>query len=1140
MCLLPILGLVFAGLVGMAPVESSTVADAGIADAVSGSPEALLARESELEGRGDIYAARRLMSKIPPGPKQVELLKRRARLEDFYGSDGAAAYLALMNAQLETQAPAAEIGDTCRRGVMVALRTERPEIANKFADELTILGDHSGADVVQSRRSAAESRTEILGGAEALRFLVTGSTKGRTDRIFVDYSRALIPLAPMPNSPSGPAEWQKMAGIVHEYFQHVSALASLGTRDGDHVAVLLSLKNKADKQRTEKAFDILGLKLKKSKAGLELQAGEGKTQAKRQETLAALAIDDRAIQQALAAGKPYKLEIAIDSVPVFPAVDVWQKAFYGREHFAGGLAEAFVTDARIPKMYLALNSMDRAVARALLDTVPLWTLTQRFSSPLSLFSPALAMNGKAAEVPGESSANEVWRQLTGVDPASAVPFFEALLSRDGGELMAFFYAVSQLDVAHQRFFTRSPARAQKFYELFRESPEMRNYNALRFVNGSFVEFLRSVPLNQDGSVDFPGAPEVWMVVKGQQASSNSLVKLSRKLKRAAAPDDEDEILIRLAKTEYKSQDRHDSELANFIAVTRIDEQRDEPLDPNSALLLAQGYASFNGLYTYFAEIGDLDAADYQKTFSLESKLDSVDRVTANMRLGELHSFLALMALLRQSGLAPQNDVLQVYRTNIERFSKASDAAQWTAASLAAVNEIAAVGAPHSSSREAAIRAIALGRAASKGDYRETAYQQVLALQKVPSLNALFAISNDLRRVSKDPAKVDQIQRQLSTLEVLVPPKAWRLTGESKKNLEQYRTAEAQAIAAKLREKLAKRKRNPADIEKLSDQLLAELEPWTELAVAGQIYARFLDPTDLLVSEDPMLLRKHDFVALDSHSSKRHWFTPANLTISSEGEGSHFSGGLAEFSMAAGRARAEGNRVGGPASVPLAGAIYASIRATNWDGITPASLQSFAATVRLAQEWIVESAVSPSLYRQLEQDSRGLLSLSRRKSLLEGVSLCDWPAVWESVSISDLYFLGSTLLENAPKPVWTAPGLAAMKNTAEQGGKLDLLGSVAPELCGSAQPRLRRYEPYEDYQLHFRPERLSQRLAELKLYAAWLADESAWEPNVLGGLASPAADALLSKLTMRDMWDWQGALDSYRSLKPENLEVVLNQ
>jgi hypothetical protein len=179
--------------------------------------------------------------------------------------------------------------------------------------------------------------------------------------------------------------------------------------------------------------------------------------------------------------------------------------------------------------------------------------------------------------------------------------------------------------------------------------------------------------------------------------------------------------------------------------------------------------------------------------------------------------------------------------------------------------------------------------------------------------------------------------------------------------------------------------------------------------------------------------------------------------------------------------------------------------------------------------------------ELEQESRGLLSLTRRKSMLEGIERRDWAAVWESLSVSDLHFLGEALARHAPQELWTSsPALMVMKQSSVHVRELDVLGPVAPDLNGCAQTRLRRYEPYEEYQRHASPDRLAERLAEIKLYLAWLADQSAWPVESLAALASPATNTFVSRVAMRDMWDWQSALDSFRSLKSENLEALLKR
>jgi len=72
-----------------------------------------------------------------------------------------------------------------------------------------------------------------------------------------------------------------------------------------------------------------------------------------------------------------------------------------------------------------------------------------------------------------------------------------------------------------------------------------------------------------------------------------------------------------------------------------------------------------------------------------------------------------------------------------------------------------------------------------------------------------------------------------------------------------------------------------------------------------------------------------------------------------------------------------------------------------------------------------------------------------------------------------------------------------------------------------------------------PDLMAQRISELKINLAWLADNAAWEPDALSRLAEPAANAFLATLKMRDNWDWNAALDAYRSLKAENLELLLS-
>ena len=94
---------------------------------------------------------------------------------------------------------------------------------------------------------------------------------------------------------------------------------------------------------------------------------------------------------------------------------------------------------------------------------------------------------------------------------------------------AYYAALGELDIQHERFFTLNIARSAKFYDLFKEAPETQRSASKHIRAGSFVEFLSEVPLDSEGHVNFPGSPEVWMVAKGLSSSTSSAAKMVKSL-----------------------------------------------------------------------------------------------------------------------------------------------------------------------------------------------------------------------------------------------------------------------------------------------------------------------------------------------------------------------------------------------------------------------------------------------------------------------------------------------------------------------------------------------------------------------------------------------------------------------------------
>jgi VWFA-related protein len=70
------------------------------------------------------------------------------------------------------------------------------------------------------------------------------------------------------------------------------------------------------------------------------------------------------------------------------------------------------------------------------------------------------------------------------------------------------------------------------------------------------------------------------------------------------------------------------------------------------------------------------------------------------------------------------------------------------------------------------------------------------------------------------------------------------------------------------------------------------------ALTGQIYAAYLAPDGLLVSEDPLLVRKHKFLELQMQARYLPPFPPTELRTSTVGVASYFLGGFGTFGEAA--------------------------------------------------------------------------------------------------------------------------------------------------------------------------------------------------------------------------------------------------
>jgi Flp pilus assembly protein TadD len=1110
-------------------------------ESVADSPRLQLGKAVALERLDRVYEARQALDLFAPKTGDIELLLYQAKLSDTFGGNAPAAYRHLAEVLAASDAQSAGLRPAIERGLKVSLRDGDTAGASWFAAKL------SGKSEAAKNADTTPNGIWIPGGFDALMFMARGPGASLPERFVLDYCRTVV----AHESDLASAVTKLYRESMSEYFSQLKTLLGMAVRTGDKSVLTLSISNKKDEKQTEAVLDLLGWKLRRNKQELTVESNEKDSQARKQDLSAALAIDQGGMQSAFRAGKPFRIEIPWEWAPLAMDEPLLRQLAQS-DKLAGGLPEALVANVDLARFYTGMSNLDRETAAVLMSSFNVNVLATRLSTLFAFYSSSLAVAGGRVLAPGGPAADPVWAALAGVAPSDPVRFIRALFNGDDGRLLAFFNALSQIDAAHQRFFTLSPRRATSFYKLFTQSEEARSGVGKRRRKGSFAEFLSDVPLNDDGSVDFPGSAEVWMVAKGGSKTADQSQKLLRKVQKAVAPDVEDEILLRMASTRYKVGADQVSELDNFLAVAHIDAHRSDPLDEESALLLAQNLTGYGSFYPYFSVFTSLDAADFRTVFSLGARLTSLDHLDADLAMGQFFSAVELLHLGFTFGQLPEPRATALFRSVCTRFLAAQGPADFTAAALDSVRELTS----SNGDADQALARLVLGerapvdvewngvaRSLDPARLRAIAYGKVLNLQKTPAISALLRIDNAARSLAaqKGPADplIAELLKDTTALPVLDLPKNQKFEGKSKEAIERYNTGKLVATVTELREKAQRRKVNPKDFEKAARDILIEIGPQVRLALTGIVYGAYLDPEDTLAANDPLLLRKHQSFDLRSTASSKPAFEQSALVVGSSGLGSFFVGGFAFFTHAAGDAAGLNVRKGN-ADAELYAQQIAATRMTGWAGYRDEDQRLLGLRIRLAREWLVYATAQPALLRDVSEDTLGILSLSRRRELLNAIASADWKAVWNSVTLSDLLFLGGRYAARYKQSPWNSPVDAALREASvhNDGSRLNLLGAVPVGLYGCDHPHLAPLAPYEEYERRLFPVELAERAAEMKLYLSVLLDKMGLPAAALPALAEPATRIAFSSIHMSDGYDWAQALSVFRAMDEKTVEAAL--
>ncbi|MBS1854701.1 MAG: hypothetical protein JST11_05000 [Acidobacteria bacterium] len=1088
---------------------------------------------------GRIEDARRALKSTFPRMKDAELLRRAADLEDRYGDDAPTYYRALV----EALGSGGNSGDGWRaaaeRGLRVSIRESDAATCRWFAQLLKTSG--CAADV-----PAADEATIVLpGGYRAALFMAHGPEESSADAFLADYSRTLNVNAPGRRKGAAVDAYRNRQT---EYFHLLADLEAMGKRAAGKTTVRLSLENKATSKLTERVLAMLGWRVRRESGKAVVEPAVKGKRARHQDLASALAIDLVAMQEQVQSGGEFVLEIDDEPVEIFPPEKTWQEQFYKGEHYPGGFAEALVHRPAMAELYAALSNMERTSAALLVQSVGIKPLAEKYATLLGLYSSCLEISAGRVEVPGGSAAAAVWASLVRAQPTDPRRFLRELLDKDDGRLLRFYFLLSQLDMRRQRFFTASAKRTAAFYEVFRDSAQVEQKTSRQMGSSSIEDLFRELPIDAEGHLEFPGAPEVWMVAKGKSGSVASTGRRLRKLSRVTTPEVEDEILLRLIRNEYKDDRIRFGAWQNLLAVMRVDAHHREGLDEESALMLAEKFSSAASLYGYFARLSGLEAKQYREIFTFVEKMRGLEWKQANVAAGLFHSVLYLLTAAengrrlepaRAASLAGDFvSAMNQAQTNGDRARAALDG-------LAAYLKAVGADASAPSLREILVTVPAdssftFGDATyHPGEDLRRSYDRILQVQNVPRLDellrlhgALLALASGKGDARAAAAAVIGACKGMGDVEV---PRGLKLRAAQASLLASSQPARFAALNLRL-QKEAARKKLPADIGKAAAEYWEALSFRTVVALAGQVYAANLRADDLLVSEDALFLRKHEFVEVTP--GRLDYFPGGRLQVSSEGAGSMAMGGFDGVAAIAGGVGAGSLRNLDANSNAVAAALLGSVRTTNWALLSTRTLRAVAVRIHAAEDWLVNSADDAALYNAVAVSTYGLLSLNRRARLLAGLKHHDWDSVWGTLSLSDRYFLAARMREAAPHTGKATPAIGEYVAGAEMAEGAEALGPALPTLRRYPVPALSELPPYEDTVADPFPEYLAERVAEFKLYLGFLFACQGIEAQGMPALAESAARSVLGDVQMSDFRDWASVMDAYAGFDGSRLREAV--
>jgi hypothetical protein len=842
------------------------------------------------------------------------------------------------------------------------------------------------------------------------------------------------------------------------------------------------------------------------------------------------------LEQALRTNRPFTYDFHPTQVPVVFGPEYWlgpQEKGKGQADFL----ETFLGDPAICRLYLGFSKLDSETAEALRKAASFARL-RAFSHVLDFFGGMFEVRRGRAVVPGGQRSAGMWAELAGTSPDQGGAFFDKLLAKDDGWLASLYDALARINGPVRDYLTE-PARMKRFYTAVRGRITSPGPARPVFRSNTDMMLLTTrLRLDANGKPHIPGSLEVWKTLFTNSPQAKTDLKLQRLAINWKEPDEVIEALFALCRKMAENEP-----LKIFMALSDLDRNRPQPLEPATVDRLARAYRGYGSQYAVFSEfrgLSDKSIAQYLDTAEAISRIRD-----AEFRSDTAGIYDALIGLwqifVRQQSLPAEKadptfstlaaSFAQV-RNNRELFDAGRSGLKLLLNSIPPGQSTAKDSEP----QERLIDLLAGAATSADTETRDQVAGEILRVfeaQRIISLDTLFQLAEQLEGAARGEKLNNTLIARLTgrVSEVQLPRPALSTAEKTtiafgywvEKHIEDERRMNLRAVV----------ERAGNDAEKLKDArgLLAPLLRDTLLA---SNYAYYAPPGSQILYTNPVFVRSHDFIG--AQGSNHLWRSTEVLGSGwPSSAGGRLVGSLSTLPYAL--AEAEQNFLV-PAQTQaliwtdLVPQMILSAKIPRWWDVTSSQVHWVGLHIRYGRELLAESAFDAELRERVRETLSELASPARTQNITRLLESGNAREAIDRVTPSELFLLAREMASHPPADDGS-PLAAGIRQLAKDSPKQvnyeaisRAFGSPKPTLANSYEPELMNLRTFPTL-MGYSSRIMAESWESNALFWAALADELALRPAELNVRIPEWTGKVIEHIFASHLEDWPAVLKSLR-------------